>query len=53
MGEIDNADSQGLLSQLISYKEATASLPYLGAVVKEAMRLHPSVGFLMERYVPL
>ena len=50
--EIDNADRQGALSQPISYKEATSSLPYLGAVVKEAMRLHPSVGFLMERHTP-
>jgi hypothetical protein len=52
VGEIDNADKHGLLSHPISYKEATNSLPYLRAVVKEAMRLHPSVGFLMERHVP-
>jgi cytochrome P450 len=50
--EIDNADKQGVLSQPISYKETTSSLPYLAAVVKEAMRLHPSVGFLMERHTP-
>ena len=50
--EIDKSDRQGVLSQPISYKEASSSLPYLGAVVKEAMRLHPSVGFLMERHVP-
>lgn len=52
VGEIDNADRQGLLSQSISYNEATTSLQYLGAVVKEAIRLHSSVGFLMERHVP-
>lgn len=50
--EIDTADKQSLLSDPISYKEATTSLPYLGAVVKESMRLHPSVGLLMERHVP-
>lgn len=50
--EIDRADRQGVMSQPISYKETSSFLPYLGAVVKEAMRLHPSVGFLMERHVP-
>ena len=50
--EIDNADRQGKLSQPISFKETSNSLPYMGAVVKEAMRLHPSVGFLMERHTP-
>jgi cytochrome P450 len=52
VGEIDNADKHGLLSLPISYKEATNSLPCLGAVVKEAMRLHPTVGFLMKHHVP-
>ncbi|KAH8666577.1 cytochrome P450 [Xylariales sp. PMI_506] len=28
------------------------ALPYLEAVVREAMRLHPGVCFLLERYVP-
>lgn len=39
------------LSQQITYKEATA-LPYLNAVIKEALRIHPSVGLLLERHVP-
>ncbi|KIY02977.1 uncharacterized protein Z520_01442 [Fonsecaea multimorphosa CBS 102226] len=52
VGEIENADKQGKLSQPITFKEATTLLPYLGAVVKESMRLHPSVGLLMERHVP-
>ncbi|OAP58487.1 hypothetical protein AYL99_07577 [Fonsecaea erecta] len=52
VSEIDNADRQGKLSQPITFKEATTALPYLGAVVKESMRLHPSVGLLMERHVP-
>lgn len=49
--EIDSADTAGQLSSPISYKEAN-TLPYLGAVIREAMRLHPSVGLLMERHVP-
>ena len=50
--EIDNADKEGKLSHPISYKESITHLPYTCAVIKEAMRLHPSVGLLMERHVP-
>lgn len=50
--EIDNADRKGQLSQPISYKETSTFLPYMGGVVKESMRLHPSVGLLMERHTP-
>lgn len=49
--EIDDADQAGRLSNPISYKEAT-EMPYLYGVLKESMRLHPSVGLLMERHVP-
>ncbi|KAK5092857.1 hypothetical protein LTR70_006037 [Exophiala xenobiotica] len=49
--EIDNADRAGKLSNPISYKEA-CEMPYLYGVLKESMRLHPSVGLLMERHVP-
>lgn len=52
VSEIDQADRDGKLSRPISYKEATTALPYLNAVLKEAMRVHPSVGLLMERHVP-
>jgi cytochrome P450 len=52
VAEIDNADRQGNLSHPIGYKEANALLPYLTAVVKESIRLHPSVGLLLERHVP-
>lgn len=50
--EIDQADKNGQLSKPISYKEATTVLPYLNAVLKEAIRVHSSVGLLMERHVP-
>ncbi|KAJ9229416.1 hypothetical protein DTO169E5_8872 [Paecilomyces variotii] len=39
------------LSTPVSYKDARA-LPYLDAVIREAMRMHPGVGMPLERYVP-
>lgn len=50
--EIDDADKTGMFSDLITYKESTANLPYLDAVVKESVRLFPSIGLLLERHVP-
>lgn len=50
--EIDAADQQGHLSTPISYKESTTLLPYFNAALKEGMRMHPSVGLIMERHVP-
>lgn len=52
VAELTAADANGSLSSPISYKQASTLLPYLDAVVREAMRLHPSVGLLMERHVP-
>jgi cytochrome P450 len=52
VAEIDKAEAAGDLSSPVGYKEASTLLPYMNAVVKEAMRLHPSVGLLMERHVP-
>ena len=46
-GELDHAS----LSFLPQYRE-TNSLPYLNAVVKEALRLHAPVGVVLERLVP-
>ncbi|KAI1066927.1 hypothetical protein LB507_011384 [Fusarium sp. FIESC RH6] len=50
--EIDTADKNGKLSDIISYKESTSNLIYTKAAIKEAMRLHPSIGLMMERHVP-
>ncbi|KAJ5908872.1 Cytochrome P450 E-class group I [Penicillium taxi] len=50
--EISSAASDQKLSDIISYRESVTHLPYLGAVLKEAMRLHPSVGLILEREVP-
>ncbi|KAK3715293.1 hypothetical protein LTR37_007260 [Vermiconidia calcicola] len=50
--EIDDAFKAGKLSHFIQDIEARNELPYLNAVIKEAMRLHPSVGFMFERHVP-
>ncbi|KAJ5990155.1 cytochrome P450 [Penicillium canescens] len=49
--EIDDADSSGRLSKHISYAESL-QLPYLQAVIKEALRLHPAVAAPLERVVP-
>ncbi|KAL4948676.1 cytochrome P450 [Aspergillus filifer] len=51
MAEIDEADRDGRVSQKIQYNEAL-KLPYLVACIKEGMRMHPSVGLTMPRYVP-
>ncbi|KAJ5365242.1 cytochrome P450 [Penicillium concentricum] len=49
--EIDEADRTGKLSEYITYAECL-ELPYLQAVMKEAMRCHPGVSFPLERVVP-
>jgi cytochrome P450 len=49
--EIDDMDSQRELSPKISFAESN-KMPYLLAVCKEAMRLNPSVGLGLPRYVP-
>ena len=50
--EIDAADKEGLLSSPIKYSETTNKLPYISACIKEAFRVHPSVGLSMQRHSP-
>lgn len=49
--EIDEMDCNGELSNLITFHESN-KMKYLQACMKEAMRLHPAVGMLLERVVP-
>jgi cytochrome P450 len=44
-------DQAGDLSPIVTFAEANR-MPYLQACMKEAMRLHPAVGQLLERVVP-
>jgi cytochrome P450 len=50
--EIDDATASGKLSSPPSWHEAS-NLPFLCATIKEAMRLHPSVGLTMPRITPV
>jgi cytochrome P450 len=49
--EIDEADAQGRLSPSVTFAESN-TLPYLIAVIRESMRIHPSVQLSMPRVVP-
>jgi cytochrome P450 len=49
--EIDEQDAAGNLSNPIQFREAQG-LPYLQAVIKEALRLHPATGLPLGRVVP-
>lgn len=51
MTEIDDLDRAGKLSEPVSFAEAN-KMKYLQACMKEAMRMHPAVGQLLERVVP-
>ncbi|GAW15137.1 hypothetical protein ANO14919_045460 [Xylariales sp. No.14919] len=50
--EIEEFRARGLLSsESFGFKE-TQQMPYLQAVIKEALRMHPATGLPMERVVP-
>jgi cytochrome P450 len=49
--EIDEAVRDGRLSVWATWKESQ-QLPYLDACIKEASRIHPPIGFPLERIVP-
>ncbi|OAQ93930.1 cytochrome p450 pisatin protein [Purpureocillium lilacinum] len=49
--EIDSCTARGELSKIPSFKE-TQQMPYLQAVIKEALRMHPATGLPLERVVP-
>ncbi|KAF4547698.1 Cytochrome P450-like protein 6 [Elsinoe fawcettii] len=53
MTELDTEQHHGRLSaaQLVKWGEVR-TLPYLSAVIKEALRCHPAVGLTLERVVP-
>lgn len=51
MAEILDADRSGRLSDPVKFSEAQ-QLPYLQAVIKEALRLHPATGLILGRIVP-
>lgn len=52
LAELAAADKAGKLSPIVTYKESNTELRYFNAVLKESIRMHPSVGFLLERHVP-
>ncbi|KAI3572807.1 cytochrome P450 [Fusarium oxysporum f. sp. albedinis] len=49
--EIDKQAAEGRVSDPVTFQEAK-SMPYLQAVMKEALRLHPAVGTILPRIVP-
>ncbi|KAH7248152.1 cytochrome P450 [Fusarium solani] len=49
--ELDGAAQAGKVSSPISFQQAQ-EMPYLQAVIKEALRLHPGVGTQLTRVVP-
>lgn len=49
--ELDEQERRGEISNPITYEQANA-IPYLQAVIKEALRMHPAAGMPIARVVP-
>lgn len=49
--ELDDATMSGALSKPAMFKE-TQQLPYLQAIIKESLRIHPAAGLMLGRVVP-
>lgn len=52
LSELVNAKNDGSLSTPFVAWSESSGLPYLGAVIKEALRMHPALGLPLERVVP-
>lgn len=49
--ELDERENRGEISSPITYEQANA-IPYLQAIIKEALRIHPAAGMPISRVVP-
>ena len=52
LSEIQRADDAGKLSNPVKYEETLQLLPYIGACIKEGLRLNPPASNLFARVVP-